>query len=546
MNLFETYIKVGLKDEASEGAKNLTQTLGSGLKKAATVGLAAVGAASAGMVSITKKAVEEYAEYEQLVGGVETLFKESADTVTGYAKQAHKTAGLSATAYMSTVTSFSASLLQSLGGDTAAAADLANQALTDMSDNANKMGTDISMIQNAYQGFAKQNYTMLDNLKLGYGGTQAEMKRLIREAAALDDSIDASSMSFANIVKAINVVQTELGITGTTAKEAATTISGSVGSAKAAWSNLVAGFADENANMDQLVNEFVDSVVVAGQNVIPKVAQIGESVVGVVKNYGNVAVNMVRLNAPKLWEDITKHLEEELPADLSAAKKYIEIFLNTAADFVGDESNQAKFYSIVESVGDALAKDNKGMRKAAGNFAGSLADFLTSDETIKTVGDAFDTLQEEIAMASGALGANVAYSISKNIVSGIAEGIKDGNPADLFIDMMLSRVERGALGIGYDVLRGGLEVAGIKLPKLEDAVKSFYTADWFDIGDVSKKEVGTAKYNAGTIGQSNAESVKYENTFNIYAEDGESAERFARRVANALQDLHDRRQAAYR
>ena len=167
MNLFELFVKIGVDDQASNKLSNLSSKLGNGLKTAAKIGTAAVGAAAAGITALTTAAVNNYAEYEQLVGGIETLFKSSADKVQEYAANAYKTVGMSANEYMSTVTSFSASLLQSLGGDTDKAAEYANQALTDMSDNANKLGTDMSLIQNAYQGFAKSNYTMLDNLKLG-------------------------------------------------------------------------------------------------------------------------------------------------------------------------------------------------------------------------------------------------------------------------------------------------------------------------------------------------------------------------------------------
>lgn len=160
MNLFELFVKIGVDDQASDKISNLSSKLGNGLKTAAKIGAAAVAAAGTAVVAIGKQAIEQYAEYEQLVGGVETLFKQSADTVMGYAENAYKTAGMSANEYMSTVTSFSASLLQSLGGDTEAAAKYADMAITDMSDNANKMGTDMEMIQNAYQGFAKQNYTI--------------------------------------------------------------------------------------------------------------------------------------------------------------------------------------------------------------------------------------------------------------------------------------------------------------------------------------------------------------------------------------------------
>ncbi len=272
MNLFELFFKVDVDDQASDKISGLSSKLGNGLKTAAKIGTAAVAAAGTAIVAIGKQAIEQYADYEQLVGGVETLFKQSADTVMGYAENAYKTAGMSANEYMETVTSFSASLLQSLDGDTAAAAEKANLAITDMSDNANKMGTDMEMIQNAYQGFAKQNYTMLDNLKLGYGGTKEEMQRLLEDAEKLS-GIEYDISSYADIVDAIHVVQTEMGITGTTAKEASTTIQGSLASMKGAWKNLLVGMADDNADFGQLVNNLVDSAVTVGENIIPRVEQ---------------------------------------------------------------------------------------------------------------------------------------------------------------------------------------------------------------------------------------------------------------------------------
>ena len=273
MNLFELFVKIGVDDQASDKISSLSSKLGNGLKTAAKVGAAAVGAASTAIAALTKSSIDGYAEYEQLVGGVETLFKQSADVVQQYAANAYKTAGMSANEYMETVTSFSASLLQSLDGDTAAAAEKANLAITDMSDNANKMGTSMEMIQNAYNGFAKQNYTMLDNLKLGYGGTKEEMQRLLDDAEKLSgQKFDLSS--YGDIVDAIHIVQTEMGITGTTAKEASTTISGSVFSMKSAWQNLVTGIADDNADLDTLIGNFVESAETAAGNIIPRLTQI--------------------------------------------------------------------------------------------------------------------------------------------------------------------------------------------------------------------------------------------------------------------------------
>lgn len=275
MNLLDLFVKISVQDEASENVEALSGKFKNGLATAAKVGAAAVGAAATGIAVLTKNALNNYAEYEQLVGGVDTLFKDSSAKVQEYAANAYKTAGLSANEYMDTVTSFSASLLQSLGGDTEAAADMANVAITDMSDNANKMGTDMASIQNAYQGFAKQNYTMLDNLKLGYGGTKEEMQRLIDDANALNASqgkyTNYSIESYADIVSAIHDVQVEMGIYGTTADEASTTIQGSVSSMKAAWGNLLVGIADDNANFKTLTEQFVDSLVTVGENIIPRI-----------------------------------------------------------------------------------------------------------------------------------------------------------------------------------------------------------------------------------------------------------------------------------
>ena len=223
----------------------------------------------AALVDLGKQSIQGFAEQEQLIGGVDTLFKESSAQVQQYANNAYKTAGMSANQYMETVTSFSASLLQSLGGDTKAAAEKADQAITDMSDNINKMGSDAQSVQNAYQGFAKANYTMLDNLKLGYGGTKEEMQRLLTDAEKIS-GMKYDISSYADIVDAIHVVQTEMGITGTTAKEAATTIEGSANSMKSAWSNLITGMSNENLNLGDLVQNVVDSVGTFADNLIPR------------------------------------------------------------------------------------------------------------------------------------------------------------------------------------------------------------------------------------------------------------------------------------
>jgi hypothetical protein len=260
-------VKAG--DEAGEASgKSMMQSLKStAVKLASTL---AIGAA-------IKKAFDIGADLEQQIGGVETLFAESSAIIRKYADDAYRTAGVSANEYMKNVTSFSASLLQGLGGDTAKAAEYANTAMVDMSDNANKFGTDIGAIQNAYQGFSKQNYTMLDNLKLGYGGTKEEMQRLIKDAAAVSDSVDAESLSFDNIVQAIHVTQEQMGIMGTTNKEASTTFSGSLGAMKASWDNFLAGLmmnGKDGVDMNTYLQPLVDSIgTFVFNNLIPAVGR---------------------------------------------------------------------------------------------------------------------------------------------------------------------------------------------------------------------------------------------------------------------------------
>lgn len=276
-----------LRDTTSE-MRDMDDTMADGTKKALSFGdvlkanlasdaivsgvkamASAIKEAGAAIIDLGKQSIQGFAEQQQLIGGVDTLFKESSAQVQRYANEAYKTAGLSANQYMETVTSFSASLLQSLGGDTKAAAEKADQAITDMSDNANKMGTDMQSIQNAYQGFAKANYTMLDNLKLGYGGTKEEMQRLLTDAEKLS-GVKYDLSSYADIVDAIHVVQTEMGITGTTAAEAATTIEGSANAMKSAWSNLITGMSNENLDLGKLVQNVIDSVKSFADNLVPR------------------------------------------------------------------------------------------------------------------------------------------------------------------------------------------------------------------------------------------------------------------------------------
>ena len=333
---------------AVKGLGNIVSAAGKLAKitfKATAASMAALGttavAVGKGVAKAVKASIEGFGDYEQLVGGVETLFKSSSNEVVKYANNAYKTAGLTANEYMETVTSFSASLLQSLNGDTAKAAQVADMAITDMSDNANKMGTDMSSIQNAYQGFAKQNYTMLDNLKLGYGGTQKEMERLLADAEKISgQKYDISNLN--DVYQAIHVIQTNIGITGTTAKEASTTIQGSIKAVKSTFQNLITGLADKKANIHQLVGNFTDSVITAGKNIIPRIVTI-------VKNIG-----------PAISETVTTLLPELIPV----------------------------VSELINQLVNGIMQNLKPIIQAATTIVSTLANALTEDDTITSIIDA--------------------------------------------------------------------------------------------------------------------------------------------------------------
>lgn len=339
MDVFDLFAKISLdSSEYEKGLKNAkssasgltglfgkvgsaASTVGKGIFNVATnvakVSVAATTAGAAAVSALTTLAVNSYADYEQLVGGVETLYKTSADKVQQYAADAYKTAGLSANEYMNTATTFAAALVSSLGGDTEQAAELANTAIGDMSDNANKMGTDMESIQNAYNGFSKQNYTMLDNLKLGYGGTKQEMQRLLDDAnklnAAQGNYTKYSIDSYADVVSAIHDVQNAMGITGTTSKEASTTIQGSVNATKSAWSNLITGIADDNANFEQLISNFVDSATTAASNILPRI----EAAL-------NGAAKLIESLVPPIMAELPSLIETVLPQLAQSAVNIVQ------------------------------------------------------------------------------------------------------------------------------------------------------------------------------------------------------------------------------
>ena len=420
MNLLDLFIKIGVDDKASSKidgiASKVTGTLGNAAGLAAKGVAAGVAAVTAATGAITKSSLDAYGAYEQNVGGIQKLFGNMGKSLEEYAEltgnavdavadkwgvlersqnmvlqnaaNAYKTAGMSANQYMEQVTGFSAALITSLGNDTVAAANYADMAMVDMSDNANTFGTDMESIQWAYQGFAKQNYTMLDNLKLGYGGTKEEMQRLISDASKMTDvqkklgvTVDESSLSFDNIVAAIHVMQESMQIGGTTAREAATTIEGSVNMMKAAWENWLTGLGDSDADMAQLTDNLVESFETAAENVVPRVAIIlGTllgSVPGIVAEVGPVAAQALQdtfMTAAQTFHDM---LPQEAQSALDGA---IETFHSSGlADAVGNAlSGIAEFGAKAADGISQLAEsfDETSAMEAAATVIDTVAGFI--------------------------------------------------------------------------------------------------------------------------------------------------------------------------
>jgi phage-related protein len=434
MNLLDLFVKISV--DTSEVDKNLGDTKEKALSfgdvlKANIAGqaiVAGVKAVAGAVKNIGEAAIQSYGEYEQLVGGVETLFKSSADSVMQYAANAYQTAGMSANEYMATVTAFSASLLQSMGNDTDAAAEKANLAITDMSDNANKMGTDMQSIQNAYQGFAKQNYTMLDNLKLGYGGTKEEMQRLLDDANALNAAqgnyTNYTIDSYADIVDAIHTVQTEMGITGTTQLEASTTIQGSIASMKAAYDNFITGLGDENADMAELITNLLGSAVTVAENLLPVVERVLENIGVVVQEKG-----------PEMIEKFVGYAVEKLPQVIELGMKMVLAIVSGLAD---------NLPQIVRSVLDMMATIVK-------TFVSSLPDIVDVGKQI------VKGLWEGIK-AMGSWIKNKVGNFFSGIVSGVKSKLGIHSPSRVFAGIG----ENMALGLGegwdneYDSIKRGI------------------------------------------------------------------------------------------
>lgn len=368
-------------EKGSEGYttyKNVLANLASSAITAAVNGLKKL---SDAIVDCGKQAINNYASYEQLVGGVETIFKDSAGEVLQYANNAYATAGMSANEYMEQVTGFSATLLQGLEGDTKRAAEVADVAVRDMSDNANKMGTDMVMITNAYQGFAKQNYTMLDNLKLGYGGTASEMARLINDSGVLGDTVEVTAKTvkdvpFDQMIYAIHQIQQELGFTGTTAAEAAGTIEGSTKAMQAAWQNLLTGMADETADLDDLIGKFTSNLVTNFSNTLPRVKQV---VKGMSKTFEGLADAFASLS-----DEIAETLTDIVTEIIKAAPTFIKAMMTVVSSVV--KHLVKALPEIIETVGDALIEIVQLIPEFITNIVTKLANGLPKiTEAITTV-----------------------------------------------------------------------------------------------------------------------------------------------------------------
>lgn len=455
--------------------------IGSAVNTAVKASAAAVGAASAGVAALGTACINAYADYEQLVGGVETLFKDSADTIQTYADNAYKTAGLSANEYMETVTSFSASLLQSLDGDTEKAAAAADLAITDMADNANKMGTAMESIQYAYQGFAKQNYTMLDNLKLGYGGTKEEMQRLLADAEKLS-GVKYDLSSYADIVEAIHVIQTEMGITGTTAKEASTTIQGSVAGMKAAWANLMVGMADDTQDFDLLLSNFIESIGTVADNLLPR---IGVVIEGMGKLVAGLAPEIASA-LPTLTNELLPNLVELGVQSISALVQGIQ---------ENGDSLAAGALSIVGTLAEGIAELLPMVADTAASLAVSLADGLTESLpniipiAIETISTLVENLTENantvidagiqiiIALGEGLIAAlpQLIETIPQ-IVINIANVINDNAPRLIKTALYLI----GQLAIG---LIKAIPTLIANIPQIIHAiVEAFMAFQWLNLG----------------------------------------------------------------
>ena len=487
-------------DELENGVDDVGDAMDDAGKKSSTFGdilkgslaseaiINGVKAVANGIRDLIGGAIEGYGEYEQLVGGVETLFGTSAKKVEEYADNAYKTAGLSANDYMETVTSFSASLLQSMGNDTEAAAEKATLAINDMSDNANKMGTDMQSIQNAYQGFAKQNYTMLDNLKLGYGGTKEEMQRLIDDANALNAAqgnyTNYTIESYADIVDAIHDVQTEMGITGTTAKEASTTVEGSINSMRAAWATFVTGLGTQNADIAALSAQLIESVGTVAANVLPVIETVLTNIADTVKEQGPEMISQfVGYAIDKLPEVVAlglqmvlalvKGLAQNLPKLINGALEMIDTIAGALYDALPDIAEVG--VEIVKGLWEGIKSMVSWLKDKVSDFVGGIVDGVKGVLGIHSPSRVFAGIGKNMALGLGqgfdrqmqSVGASIQDAIpvpTVDTVYNAAAGMVNGLAAQ-------GAGNGGSYTVNL-VLENGQQIASWLLPDLRSAARN--------------------------------------------------------------------------
>lgn len=500
-----------MKDATSSASKmtSVMQGIGSGVAKVGK-GLAIAGTAAATAVTaLVSKSVGAFADYEQLTGGVETLFGAGGRSVEEYAQsvgksvsdiqgkydslmsaqnavlenanKAYMTAGMSANEYMDTVTGFSASLISSLGGDTNKAADYANSALVDMSDNANKMGTDMESIKNAYQGFAKQNYTMLDNLKLGYGGTQEEMKRLLSDAEKLTGQrYDISS--FADITQAIHAIQTQMDITGTTAKEASTTISGSWGSLKAAFQNVLVGLTTGGDMFDQSLDALINTAVTFGQNIIPAIkgalSGVGYLIEGLAPVIGETIPPLINDLAPTLANSAVSLISSLVNGLTQNATQFSECLSNMIIVAVAGISTVVPQLldaasKIVSNLMQGLTNSMPQIVNGAVTLIEGLVNGLVNNIPLLIMG----AVQLVASLANGLI-ANLPRIIDAgvNLITGIVSASYSMMPQIIQNGMQL------VVNLAVGLVRAIPQLIAA-LPRITGAiVKGFKSVNWFDLG----------------------------------------------------------------
>lgn len=446
--------------KVSKAGQKVGSVLGKGFKLAGQAALqmgkvigTGVAAGTAAMGKLVSSAMSAYASYEQLEGGVKKLFGDDAQNlVMEYARNAYRTAGLSANEYMDTVTSFSASLISSLGKDTVAAAAYADLAITDMADNANTFGTSMEDIQNAYKGFSKQNYTLLDNLKLGYGGTQKEMERLLADASKLS-GVKYDISNFSDIIAAIHVIQESQNIAGTTAKEASTTISGSIGSVKAAWANLLSGLADGNQDIDQLVGNLSDSVMTAVDNIVPRLQTMAPRLVQAVQTL----VSTLGPQLPGIINSI-------LPGMVEAATTLITGLADVLPDLLGNIIDVLP--NVVKQIGGALKKLFPSLLKTFKNLIGKI-DFKGLGTAI---GSGLRSIVTNLPDIMSSIGSAIKWAWEKvgyPLIAGIFKGVFGVDLPDSW-DQLVEDIGDWWDGVVEDV--GG--ALGITFKAIGDALTS--------------------------------------------------------------------------